>query len=162
MPGYMMMIFVVLFMLVCTSLTSAFTLPNDLRPVISLVPTSSFGGDLLKRDERMQLSMSTVIEKPKTDKAFEVKKNIDRKAESEAETGGKYTVLLFNDPMNYREYVARCLVEVVGMPEDQAFAIMGEAHRNGMGVVGSWHEELAEAYKEALLARSLTVDIVEM
>jgi len=113
--------------------------------------------DVGKRKHNMVM-MSTVLEKPVT----VIEKQTVQNTDSDSELRGKYTVLLFNDPMNYREYVARCLVEVVGMPESSAFDIMGEAHKNGMAVVGAWHQELAEAYKEALSARSLTVDIVDM
>lgn len=36
----------------------------------------------------------------------------------------QFKVLLFNDNGNTREYVSRSLVQVVGMPEDQAYHIM--------------------------------------
>ncbi|CAM9936838.1 unnamed protein product [Discosporangium mesarthrocarpum] len=71
----------------------------------------------------------------------------------------KFKVLLFNDNGNTREYVSRSLVQVVGMPEDQAFSIMQQAHENGMATVGVWHQEMADAYSTSLKSRGLVADV---
>lgn len=71
----------------------------------------------------------------------------------------KFKVMLFNDSGNTREYVARVLVQVVGMPEGDAYEIMTMAHKNGMALVGIWHLELAEAYSDTLKARGLISEV---
>ena len=57
---------------------------------------------------------------------------------------GDWEVRLFNDPMNKREYVARCLMETCGLSDGKAFQIMMNAHQNGAAVVGRWAFEQAE------------------
>mmetsp|Transcript_19967 Transcript_19967/g.29542 ORF Transcript_19967/g.29542 Transcript_19967/m.29542 type:complete len:210 (+) Transcript_19967:123-752(+) len=72
----------------------------------------------------------------------------------------KYKVLLFNDSGNTREFVARSLVLVVGMPESEAYSIMTNAHKHGMALVGIWHLELAENYCDQLTARGILSEVV--
>jgi len=100
------------------------------------------------------VSMSTVIE----NKPIE-KKGLDNSYQPA--NGGDYQILLFNDNMNTREYVARCLCTIVGLSEGKAFEIMLEAHKNGMAVVGSWRYELAEAYNESLNRHGLASTLQE-
>ncbi|CAM9712962.1 unnamed protein product [Choristocarpus tenellus] len=87
------------------------------------------------------------------------KKLIKNRQESSSRPEDKYKVVLFNDNGNTREYVSRSLVQVVGMPEEQAFAIMQQAHKNGMATVGIWHQEMADAYSSSLKQRGLVSDI---
>jgi ATP-dependent Clp protease adapter protein ClpS len=67
---------------------------------------------------------------------------------------------LYNDPMNKREFVARCLVEICSLGDGEAFTVMMNAHRNGLSVVGIWQRELAEMYKQRLEENGLFVDMV--
>ena len=62
----------------------------------------------------------------------DVKKDTDEfdsDAEQEKERG--WLVRLFNDPMNKREFVARCLMEVCGLGDGQAYSVMMAAHQTG-------------------------------
>lgn len=72
----------------------------------------------------------------------------------------KYKVMLFNDSMNSREYVARSLVQVVGMPESSAFDVMLKAHKDGMAQVGIWVGEIAEAYCDQLKTRGIVSEVM--
>jgi ATP-dependent Clp protease adaptor protein ClpS len=47
------------------------------------------------------------------------------------------------------------LLQVVGMPETDAFNVMLQAHKNGLAQVGVWHGELAEAYCDQLKTRGI-------
>ncbi|CAM9206760.1 unnamed protein product [Sphacelaria rigidula] len=84
---------------------------------------------------------------------------VDDKKSSELRPEDKYKVLLFNDNGNTREFVARSLVQVVGLPEDVAYQIMQQANDNGMAQVGIWHQEMADAYSSSLKERGLVSDI---
>eukprot|EP00284_Hemiselmis_tepida_P018249 CAMPEP_0174919222 /NCGR_PEP_ID=MMETSP1355-20121228/3546_1 /TAXON_ID=464990 /ORGANISM="Hemiselmis tepida, Strain CCMP443" /LENGTH=175 /DNA_ID=CAMNT_0016164439 /DNA_START=193 /DNA_END=720 /DNA_ORIENTATION=- len=76
--------------------------------------------------------------------------------------GKKYKVLLFNDDKNTREFVIDTLIKVIpGMTTDKAKLITGEAHNNGMAVVGIWMYELAEAYSDLLNSAGLRSEVEE-
>jgi len=90
------------------------------------------------------------------------KKVIQRETVKKNEkTGGeKFQVRLYNDPFNKREFVARCLVEICGKNDGEAFAVMMEAHNNGKGVIGRYMFEQAETYLTSLKEQGLMVDMV--
>ena len=72
----------------------------------------------------------------------------------------KYKVLLHNDPVNSMEYVTTTLREVVPqLSEQDAIAIMLEAHNSGLGLVIVCDLEPAEFYSEALKSKGLTSSI---
>ena len=72
----------------------------------------------------------------------------------------KYKVLLHNDPVNSMEYVTNSLREVVPqLSEQDAIAIMLEAHNTGVGLVIICDLEPAEFYSESLKAKGLTSTI---
>ena len=72
----------------------------------------------------------------------------------------KYKVLLHNDPVNSMEYVAVALREVVPqLSEQDAIAIMLEAHNNGIGLVIVCDLEPAEFYSESLKSKGITSSI---
>ena len=59
--------------------------------------------------------------------------------------GKKYKLLLFNDNVNRREYVAKILVQSVpDVSSADAYQIMQQAHKSGLAVVGIWVLELCE------------------
>jgi ATP-dependent Clp protease adaptor protein ClpS len=69
----------------------------------------------------------------------------------------RYRVLLHNDPVNAMEYVVQSLREVVpSLSEQDAIAIMLEAHNTGVGLVIVCDIEPAEFYCESLRAKGLT------
>jgi len=72
----------------------------------------------------------------------------------------KYKVLLHNDPVNSMEYVATSLREVLPqLSEQDAIAIMLEAHNTGVGLVIVCDLEPAEFYAESLRNKGLTSSI---
>ena len=72
----------------------------------------------------------------------------------------KYKVLLHNDPVNSMEYVTVALREVVPqLSEQDAIAIMLEAHNNGIGLVIVCDLEPAEFYSESLKSKGITSSI---
>mmetsp|Transcript_23216 Transcript_23216/g.59689 ORF Transcript_23216/g.59689 Transcript_23216/m.59689 type:complete len:151 (-) Transcript_23216:193-645(-) len=76
--------------------------------------------------------------------------------------GKKYKVLLFNDSVNKREYVARALVSTIPeMTEATAYTVMQKAHTHGFAVCGVWVYELAEAYCDGLKGQGLISAVAE-
>lgn len=72
----------------------------------------------------------------------------------------QHTNSLYNDPMNKREFVARCLVEICGLDDGEAFSVMMNAHQNGLSVIGIWQKEVAELFKQRLQEEGLFVDMI--
>ena len=57
----------------------------------------------------------------------------------------KYKLLLFNDNVNQREYVAKVLCgSVPDLKQADAYVIMQKAHKSGLAVVGVWVYEVCE------------------
>jgi ATP-dependent Clp protease adaptor protein ClpS len=72
----------------------------------------------------------------------------------------RYRVLLHNDPVNSMEYVVMTLRQVVpSLSEEDAIAVMLEAHNTGVGLVIVCDLEPAEFYCETLKAKGLTSTI---
>ena len=72
----------------------------------------------------------------------------------------KYKVLLFNDPINSMDFVVSTLRQVVPqLSEQDALAVMLEAHNTGVGLVIICDLEPAEFYCEALKSKGLTSSI---
>jgi ATP-dependent Clp protease adaptor protein ClpS len=72
----------------------------------------------------------------------------------------RYKVLLHNDPVNAMEYVVATLRQVVpSLSEQDAIAVMLEAHNTGVGLVIVCDIEPAEFYCETLKAKGLTSTI---
>ncbi|GMH58496.1 hypothetical protein TrST_g1029 [Triparma strigata] len=101
------------------------------------------------------LGSGAVLEKPKTS----TKKTTENSAKDSA---GEWQVRLYNDPVNKREFVARCLMEVCGVNDGAAFQIMMNAHQNGAAVIGRYDFERAELYYTSLRDNGLTVDMVKV
>jgi len=69
----------------------------------------------------------------------------------------RYKVLLHNDPVNTMEYVVSTLRQVVpSLSEQDAIAVMLEAHNTGVGLVIVCDLEPAEFYCETLKAKGLS------
>ena len=72
----------------------------------------------------------------------------------------RYKVLLHNDPVNTMDYVVTTLRQVVpSLSEQDAIAVMLEAHNTGVGLVIVCDIEPAEFYCETLKAKGLTSTI---
>ena len=64
-------------------------------------------------------------------------------------------MLLYNDPINKRVYVANVLMEVFSWDEVLANSVMLEAHTNGFAVTGEYNKETAFEYVKKLTDRGL-------
>lgn len=71
-----------------------------------------------------------------------------------------WLVRLYNDPMNKREFVARCLTEICSLDDGEAYNVMMKAHQLGISVIGNYHREMAEMYKMRLSNEGLFIDMV--
>ena len=72
----------------------------------------------------------------------------------------RYKVLLHNDPVNTMEYVVSTLRQVVpSLSEQDAIAVMLEAHNTGVSLVIVCDIEPAEFYCETLKAKGLSSTI---
>ena len=86
--------------------------------------------------------------KPSSDKANEKAK--------------KYKLILFNDNVNRREYVARILVQTIPeLQQADAYLVMQKPHKQGMAVVGVWVFEIAESYCASLKSGGLICSVTE-
>lgn len=70
-----------------------------------------------------------------------------------------FYVVLFDDPVNKRAYVAQCLMEVFGWDLAKAESIMLLAHNFGYAVTGEWPKDVAESYCTALLDKGLHAEV---
>lgn len=82
---------------------------------------------------------------------------MDRATERVRKPSPRYRVLLHNDPVNSMEYVVVTLRQVVpSLSEQDAIAVMLEAHNTGVGLVIVCDLEPAEFYCETLKAKGLS------
>lgn len=79
---------------------------------------------------------------------------------SEMDPNNPWILRIYNDNVNTREYVAVCLVQVVGLEECRAYYTMQDAHRNGIAKVGEYNQEIAECYEEQLIDRGIMCDTI--
>ncbi len=85
---------------------------------------------------------------------------IEEKQEIVRKKSPRYKVLLHNDPVNTMDYVVTALRQVVPqLSEQDAMAVMLEAHNTGVGLVIVCDLEPAEFYSESLKAKGLTSSI---
>ena len=85
---------------------------------------------------------------------------VEKQTERVRKNSPRYKVLLHNDPVNSMEYVVQTLREIVPqLSEQDAMAIMLEAHNSGIGLVIVCDLEPAEFYSESLKAKGLTSTI---
>ena len=71
-----------------------------------------------------------------------------------------WMVLLHNDSVNEFAYVVECIQKVVDMlTNQQAFAIVSEAHDKGVATVGAWGKEKAEGYCDAIVAFGIVATV---
>ena len=85
---------------------------------------------------------------------------VEKAPERVRKTSPRYKVLLHNDPVNTMEFVVTTLQQVVPqLSEQDAMAVMLEAHNTGVGLVIVCDLEPAEFYSETLKAKGLTSTI---
>jgi len=97
-----------------------------------------------------------VLDRPVVDK-----KQAKSPAKERKSTGSEaWEVRIYNDGRNTREFVARCLVQIVGVSELKAYQTMMQAHQNGIAVVGRFVYEVAEMYYGELKKNGIVCDLV--
>ena len=85
---------------------------------------------------------------------------LEKKTDRERKNSPRYKVLLHDDPVNTMEYVVKILRQVVPqLSEQDAIAVMLEAHNTGIGLVILCDLEPAEFYSETLKSKGLTSTI---
>lgn len=136
------------FLAVCCS-ASALIVPTPLRPQ----PLAA------ARTSRWRMQVEAPVKIP--DKVPNLAP-AEPKGDKANQKGKKYKLLLFNDNVNRREYVARVLVQnIPDLTQADAYVVMQKAHKSGMAVVGVWVFEMAEAYCEGLKTGGLIASITE-
>jgi len=105
-----------------------------------------------------RLDMAVGAPAPAKKKEKQATDENDTQNEQEKDRG--WLVRLYNDPMNKREFVAMCLMEVCGIDDGASYTIMMKAHQVGIAVIGNYHRELAEMYKTRLSGEGLLIDMV--
>lgn len=88
-------------------------------------------------------------------------KKESKKKEKKQDLGTEaWEVRLYNDPFNKREFVARCLTEIVGISDTAAYQVMMGAHQQGLAAIGRYHRERAELYRDRLTEEGLVIDMI--
>lgn len=99
-----------------------------------------------------------VLDRPNVEKSNSKSKSPEKERKH---TGSEaWEVRIYNDGKNTREFVARCLVQIVGHSEHTAYTVMMQAHQNGIAVVGRYVYEVAEMYYGALKKNGIVCDLV--
>lgn len=101
---------------------------------------------------------SVVLDRPAVEQ--ETERNADKFTERHMSPPEESILRIYNDNVNTREYVAVCLVQVVGLCETRAYHTMQDAHHNGIAKVGEYNQEVAECYEEQLNERGIVCDVV--
>ena len=115
-------------------------------------------GGLLKSKKMIAITMAAATEgSPSSPGGAAV---LDKAPERVRKRSPRYKVLLHNDPVNSMEYVVTTLRQVVPqLSEQDAMAVMLEAHNTGVGLVIVCDIEPAEFYCETLKSKGLTSTI---
>lgn len=105
---------------------------------------------------RSRVSMADVLTRPPSIQLAPT----DPSGDQQTNKGKKFKLLLFNDSVNKREFVARVLTGTIPeMTEANAYTVMQKAHTAGFAVCGIWMFELAEAYCDGLTSQGLTAAV---
>ena len=120
--------------------------------------TTAVIGGLLKFTKMIAITMAAATEgSPSSPGGAAV---LDKAPERVRKRSPRYKVLLHNDPVNSMEYVVTTLRQVVPqLSEQDAMAVMLEAHNTGVGLVIVCDIEPAEFYCETLKSKGLTSTI---
>ena len=84
---------------------------------------------------------------------------VDDETKQNTDTDKGFNLLIFNDPVNTREYVANCLTSICELSDDKAYEVMMTAHKNGFAVVGQYKKETCDNYCERLQTAGILADV---
>lgn len=110
-------------------------------------------------EREITITTRPITEHPSVEQPQRREKN-DSLKERQGTGSEAWEVRIYNDGLNTREHVARSLVQVTGLSEQQAYQTMMQAHRNGIASVGRWAYEVAEMYHDALKKKGIVCDII--
>ncbi len=71
----------------------------------------------------------------------------------------RWKVLLHNDDVNDMEYIVITLQDIVHLNQQDATLRTLEAHKTGVSLLLTTHQELAELYQQQFTSKNLTVTI---
>ena len=128
------------------TMTSTYLSTQPTKPSSSLV--------VLEATRMVVMEAPAVLDKP------EVKKESKQKEKQQDLGSEGWEVRLYNDPFNKREFVARCLMEIVGLSDTASYQVMMQAHQNGIAAIGRYHRERAELYRDRLVGEGLVCDMI--
>mmetsp|Transcript_8845 Transcript_8845/g.14710 ORF Transcript_8845/g.14710 Transcript_8845/m.14710 type:complete len:164 (+) Transcript_8845:172-663(+) len=131
----------------------------------TVMPMSTTRTTLASRTFSSSRSMAggPAVAEPDTIEKQDIDTIDEQKTDKEEKVGGEaWEVRLWNDPVNKREFVARCLTSICGKSDGESFQIMMQAHKNGRGVIGRYAMEIAELYCSSLNGEGLMVDMVQV
>ena len=83
------------------------------------------------------------------------------KSDTNKDKEKQYHVLLFNDPVNTREYVCSVLVQVFGHSRGEAYNIMQQAHSQGFSICNTTGKDEADTQCAALKSGRLMSSVIE-
>ena len=75
--------------------------------------------------------------------------------DSKKSVNSAWIVLLYNDPVNFSEYVTMILQKVLGYNVSRAHDLMLQVHNNGKAIIWSGSREKAEFYVQQLHTHQL-------
>ena len=127
-----------------------------------LRPQSALHATLTSSEPAVTMS-STILDRPSTSPLItspSPNHQPDHLTTQNPNPADDWILRIYNDNINTREYVAVCLVQVVGLCESRAYFTMQDAHDNGIAKVGEYNQEVAECYEEQLVERGIMCDVV--
>lgn len=133
---------------------ASFLQPEHTPTLNSLVTSSTFS--IRTSTPLFASDGPAVLDKPEVQK----KNKSEEDTDSKSSKSKGWAVRLYNDPMNKREFVARCLTEVCALSDGAAYQCMMQAHQLGIAVIGCYHLEMAELYRDQLTEHGLMIDMV--
>mmetsp|Transcript_65873 Transcript_65873/g.157171 ORF Transcript_65873/g.157171 Transcript_65873/m.157171 type:complete len:165 (-) Transcript_65873:86-580(-) len=77
------------------------------------------------------------------------------------QTGKPFHVLLFNDPVNTREFVSEALQEIFGHSRSESYSIMQTAHTTGFAVCNTCDKQEADGQAAQMGEKNLMSSVVE-
>ncbi|KAL7438677.1 hypothetical protein ACHAXH_005504 [Discostella pseudostelligera] len=143
-----------------TPTTSSFaSLGINSRPLSPIITTSLQASTPPSSSFSSSFSSSSLLERSPTTIEKTDRDHL-RETNHEKSHDGEFLLRIYNDNINTREYVAVCLVQVVGLCESRAFYTMQQAHQNGIAKVGEYIQEVAECYEEQLTEKGIVCDVI--
>eukprot|EP00569_Conticribra_weissflogii_P007620 CAMPEP_0171330326 /NCGR_PEP_ID=MMETSP0878-20121228/1934_1 /TAXON_ID=67004 /ORGANISM="Thalassiosira weissflogii, Strain CCMP1336" /LENGTH=161 /DNA_ID=CAMNT_0011830599 /DNA_START=177 /DNA_END=662 /DNA_ORIENTATION=+ len=139
---------------------SAFTAPRPSSMWVPVQPRRLAPSPLPATSSSMStVSGPATIDSPSIE-APQKRRRYDADEEHKMEED-KSILRIFNDSINTREYVSRCLVQVVGLSEDRAYETMMHAHEFGLAAVGKYATPTAQMLAERLCVSGVRADFVQ-